>query len=289
MDKAATFEKLEKIHNLPTLPQVITRLSAAVKDPNSDARRVAKIIEDDPSMMARILKVVNSAFYGAAEPVNSVQDAVARMGFVAVNNIALSTSVFSTFGKKGQTDFNREEFWRHSISVGIAANVLYARSRKNLSGRYQKDLLHLCGLLHDIGKIVLEQFMHDEFIASIQASQTRNIPLYQAEVEVMGLDHTEIGDWLAKKWNLSDTVAAVTRWHHDPAKGPREIVDLLNICHIANYICNLEKLGNGGDCIAPTFLHSVWKQLGLAVQDIADIVDEVKEESKQSEILLAFL
>lgn len=289
MDKAAIFLKLEKIHNLPTLPQVITRLSAAVKDPNSDAKRVAKIIEDDPSMMARILKVVNSAFYGAAEPVNSVQDAVARMGFVAVNNIALSTSVFSTFGKKGQSDFNREEFWRHSISVGIAANVLYERSRKNLTSRYQKDMLHLCGLLHDIGKIVLEQFMHEQFIAALKASQEKKTPLYTAETGCIGVDHAEIGDWLAKKWNLSDTVAAVVRCHHNPAKGPRELADLLNLCHIANYICNLEKLGDGGDCAAPTFLHASWKHLGLAVQDIAEIVDQVKEESKQSEILMAFL
>ncbi len=150
-------------------------------------------------------------------------------------------------------------------------------------------MLHLSGLLHDIGKIVLEQFMHEQFIASVKTAQSKNISLFQAETEVIGLDHTEIGAWLAAKWNLSDTIAGIVRWHHDPQKGPSEIMDLLNICHISNYICNLEKLGDSGDSIAPTFLHGVWKQLGLAVQDIADIVDEVKEESKQSEILLAFL
>jgi len=289
MDKTALFQKLEKIHNLPTLPMIIDKLGKAVHDPNSNAKQIAAIIEDDPSMMARILKVVNSAFYGVSEPIHSVHHAVARMGLLAVNNIAMSTAVFSTFGKKGQTDFNREEFWRHSISCGLACNVLYQRCKSNIRTKPGKDILHLCGLLHDIGKIVFEQFFHAEFIHAVKLAKEKKIPLFQAEAEVMGADHSEVGAWLGQRWNLSEEVVDVIRWHHDPPKGKPDFLSLISICHIGNYICNLEKIGESGDSCAPAFMHPVWKQLGLAVQDIADIVDEVKEEAKHSEILLSFV
>ncbi len=108
--KTRIVRRLEKIYNLPTLPAVIEKLGEEIRNPKSDARRVAALIEDDPSMMSRILKVVNSAFYGGIEPITSVQQAVSRMGFNAINNIALSTSVFAAFDKSGEAGFDRKEF-----------------------------------------------------------------------------------------------------------------------------------------------------------------------------------
>jgi len=150
--KDQIFQKLESIRDLPTLPMIIEKLGAAIRDPNTNAEGIAGIIEDDPAMMAKILKVVNSVLYGAREPINSLQLAVARMGLNAINNIAMSTSVFTTYKKDEQSDFDRVEFWRHCICTGIAAEVIYRRCRENLSQNYSKDLIHLSGLLHDIGK-----------------------------------------------------------------------------------------------------------------------------------------
>jgi HD-like signal output (HDOD) protein len=290
MDKVQEMiRKIEQVRNLPTLPIVIDKLRNAVQDPNSDAERIAGIINDDPAMMTRILKVVNSVIYRGREPVNSLSMAVSRMGLNAINNIGLATAVFSLFGKSGQREFDREGFWRHSISTSIAILVLYERCQPNLAKRYSKDILHLVGLLHDIGKIVLEQFFHDEFVRSVHVAKEKSIPLIQAEKEVMGADHTSIGTWLGMRWNLSRGLLQVIRWHHDPTSADIEHRELVMLCHLANYICNVERIGDGGDTDAPVFQQDVWTKLGQSALNIPDIVDVVVKESKQSDILMSFV
>lgn len=277
--------RLNVIRNLPTLPVILQKVSREVRNPASDAKKIARIIEDDPAMMARILKVVNSAFYAGVEPVTSIQLAVARIGMTAVGNIAMSTAVFSAFGKSNLADFDRQEFWRHSICTGIAAGVLYDRVRSSIPVRIGRDVLHLAGLLHDVGKIVFDQFFHSEFMDAIKKGHDAQISLLDSEIEVIGEGHTKVGAWLGWKWNLTDDLREVIRYHHDPEAGDPKHWHLTGLVHTANYICNLEKIGNSGDQM-PVYLESVWKKFGLAVGDISDVVDRVNEESKKSEILM---
>lgn len=289
MDRETLFRKLEHISNLPTLPAIMERLNKAVNDVNTDAKLISNIIRDDPSMMARILKVANSAAYGASEPIVSVENAVARMGFVGIKNIALSTALFSSFGDDKSDDFDKEDFWRHSVSVGIATNVLYEHTRENLSRRYTPDILHLCGLLHDIGKIVFEQFFHDMFMQALQLSADKQIPLFEAEKSVFGADHADVGRWLTTKWNLPREVSEAIRFHHEPENADEKLRDIVRLTHTANYVCNMEQLGSSGDNNVPVFIIGVWKRIGLRVRDIQGIVKEIKAGAEHSETLLSFM
>ncbi|NCD34731.1 MAG: HDOD domain-containing protein [Spartobacteria bacterium] len=284
-------KRIETIHNLPTLPVVITKLREAISNPNVDARRVATIIEDDPAMMARILKVVNSALYRGRQDVTSLQMAVARMGFNAISNIAMSTTIFSIFNKSENSGFSHEEFWRHCISVGIGTEVLYNHCKSNIKKRFTSDVLQLAGLMHDVGKIVLEQFFHTQFRAAIAMASEQNIPLRDAEKQIMGVDHAEVGAVLAMRWNLSQEFSQVIRWHHRPASinVKNDYRDMLLLVHTADYVCNLEKIGDGGNLFAPGYDQRVWGQLGMSVGDIVGIVEKIRIEAQKSAILMSFV
>ena len=287
--KDEVFAKLESIRDLPTIPAVIEKLQKEVHNAQTDAARVARVIEDDPSMMARILKVVNSPLYSGTEQVQSLHVAIVRMGLGAISNIALSTSVFSTFGPAWQKDFDRKEFWRHSISTGIGVHVLYERYRSHFKRRYEKDELHIAGLLHDIGKIVFEQYLHDEFLSAILSCRQQHIPLFQTELECIGVDHSQVGAWLGAKWRLSEQLIETIRWHHEPMNAKEEHQELVMMCHASNYICNLVRIGESGDAVAPAFFRGVWKRIGVDVEDLSSLIEQIREESKNSELLLTLV
>lgn len=287
IDRKAVFRRLESIRNLPTLPMAIRKLGGTIRSPSADAHRVASIIEDDPSMMARILRIVNSAFYGGIEPITSVQQAVARMGFTAVNNIAMSTAVFSAFETGDAAAFDREAFWHHCIATGMAASVLYERCRAQLTRRYTTDILHLSGLIHDIGKIIFEQSFHPSFLNALDVSQKQHLPLCLAEPMCIGADHAEVGGWLAAKWKLSPDLISVIRWHHEPHNADVEHIELVMLCHCANYICNHENIGNSGDAASPALSQSVWKRLGLDLDDMSAMTDDTNTRTDASELMMS--
>ncbi|NCC50447.1 MAG: response regulator [Spartobacteria bacterium] len=283
------FQKLETIDTLPSLPVVLEKIRAMTKDPNVDNEKIAGIMKDDPSLMTNVLKMANSALYGARERIETLQSAITRLGMNAVNNLATSMAIISFIADSKQEGFDHKEFCRHSISTGIAMCVLNDRCREHLTSEFSKDFLHLCGLLHDIGKIIIMQFFPNEFNKSMMLGKKHSIPLFISEQMALGITHAEVGAWLGKKWNLPNTHLNCIRYHHSPLLTDSKHTDLVALAHGANYICNLESIGDSGDTQTPLFDKRTFASLGLKVGDIQEITEEIKKQSKMSQVLLSFL
>ncbi len=284
------YKRLERIKDLPTLPIVLQKLNAEMRNPNAGMDKIAAIIHDDPSMMTRILKIVNSPLYSAGQTIHSLQLAVTRMGMNAVRNIALATSVFSAFERSAiQSEFDRIEFWKHSISTGVAMHVLYNECRSVLRKRYASDMLHLVGLLHDIGKIVFVQYFNDDFTLAIHFARDHYVPLIEAEKEMLGAGHTEIGAWLGSKWRLGSDLISTVLYHHNPECVEGDERELVEMCYYANAICNLAKLGDGADPVVPSVFERQETLLKIDPERMPDIIRMTKEEADRSELLSSLM
>lgn len=281
--------RLESIENLPTLPLVIDHLGRALGDPEADIDQVVGIIEDDPAIMARIMKVVNSSFYLGVRKATSLKSAIVKLGFQTVNNIAMSAAVFSTFPPASKHLFSRTEFWRHCIYTGITTEILSACLDRSTDQGPSQDVLHLCGLLHDIGKIVFAQFFHDQFLAALKVSQEELIPLSAAETRVLGVDHAQAGAWLGQRWNLSEQLIEVIRWHHNPEKATAEHRELVTICSLADREVNRNRFGNSGNGCARQTRNEPTLEFELDKDALFHVMNLVQEESSKSTLLMSFI
>ncbi|MFW5931405.1 MAG: HDOD domain-containing protein [Desulfosalsimonas sp.] len=280
-------KRLESINNIPTLPAVIENLGEALRDPEVDVDQVAGIIEDDPAIMARIMKVVNSSMYSGVKETLSLRRAIVRLGFRAVTNIAMSASIFSTFPPGPGQMFDRPGFWRHSICTGIAAEIVNRRIPGQDPVKIDKDALHLCGLLHDIGKIIFEQHFHDRFMEALGLSRNERTPLTEAEFRVMGADHAQVGAWLARRWNLSEELTSVIRWHHSPENASENTRNLVRVCAAADMAVNAGGLGDGGNCCC-TETEGLGKEFDFSHDDLLKIITLTESGAEESPLLEVF-
>jgi HD-like signal output (HDOD) protein len=284
MMKDTVLSKLEEITAIPTLPAVVANLRELMRGDAVDAAKIASIVEDDMAIVARILRLVNSAYYALPEPIDTLCPAVARLGQTAVENVVLAAAVLDVFPVRSRVAFDRKKFWMHGICTGAAANVVSQHSnvcRDNCS----PDVLHLVGVIHDIGKVVYEQYFHNELMDVLRLTRDTKKPMYEVERMLMHTDHAETGGWLAKKWGLPDAMVAGVRWHHMPCHAPEEFRCLAGVCHLANYLCNKAGLGDGGDSLAPHLDPCVFEGLGIDPLSCEEMIEEIAEKAKESELL----
>jgi HD-like signal output (HDOD) protein len=241
----ATAQKIkritESIISLPTLPTVVTKMIQLVDNPKTSASSLARLIYTDQALTARILKLANSAYYGFPREISTVNMAIVVLGFNTVKEMGLSLSVFEVFkGSASDGGFDISRFWQHSIACGSAARMIARRFKRNLIGE-----AFVAGLLHDIGKVILKQYMRAEFSAIIEQSAHGIVALDDAEKEIAGATHAQIGGWLAEKWNLPKIIVESIACHHIPWEAKQDPA-LVAIVSVANYLCHIGQIGNSG-------------------------------------------
>jgi HD-like signal output (HDOD) protein len=217
---------------LPSAPQVYTDLTQALADPDSSLGRIAGIVERDVAISAKILQLVNSAFFGLARNVSSVENAVSYLGVNIIQSLAISVEAFRVFTGGDQVEgFSIDEFEEHSqLAAGIA--------RKLGLPRHWADPAVVASLLHDIGLLVLATRAPEQFQAALRVAEEKQQPLHQAEAGLCGVSHAEIGAYLLGLWGLPQPVTEAVAHHHTPDRVPREEFDVVAAVYVADALAH---------------------------------------------------
>ncbi|RMF81968.1 MAG: HDOD domain-containing protein [Planctomycetota bacterium] len=268
-----TLEKVvARVEEISTLPQVALHVLETASDPESGATELKRVVEGDPSLSARVLKMVNSAAYGLARRCENLHQAISFLGFNQVRNLAMTASVSSVF-KSGDRigPYARQGLWKHLLSVGIAARLVATRC-----GVKEFEDAFLAGLLHDIGLIVLDQHAHAHFSAimtNLDASKT----LPENERGVLGFDHTRLGEALANTWRFPESTVAAIRHHHGSDRYKGEWESIVRSVEIANAICTVKGVTSVGVKLVRPPLEA-FRAAGFNKEDIVVLATDLDAE-----------
>ncbi|MDX1252184.1 MAG: HDOD domain-containing protein [Gammaproteobacteria bacterium] len=263
-------------------PQVYLRLRELLSDPGTTTEDMARVIAVDPALTGRLLKLVNSAFYGLALPVETVSRAITVVGTQQLAHLVLVTEAVSAFNGITTALMDMDRFWRHSVYVGVVARILAQQGRAN-----NAEMYFTAGLLHDIGSLMIYHGIPDLAQEALYLSRKSNLPLHVAEQQVMDFDHAAVGAELMRAWHLPTPVTCAVEYHHAAdRKYARDEYKAVGIVHLADALSSIAgatRTSETGTGLVSQPYHGAWAMAGLsmelALKDVVDNADAQFEEA----------
>lgn len=266
-EKRDDFRKaLREIKNLPTLPGIISKLTQMADDPDTTTEQMGKVISKDHILAVKLLKLVNSAFYGFPQRISSLDSAIILLGFNVIKSLIISASIFEVM------EAQDVELWEHSLGCALVCNVVAKRL-----GIQDPEEISTAGLIHDIGKVAIKMELPAEYDKITTMVSERKISRHEAERERLGIEHSEAGGWLARSWNLPRKLVEPITCHHDPRLAQNE-QQASAVVHFADIMIRGMGYGHGEDIWVPRLSMRAWQLLDLSPTDIDEIFAEVEEK-----------
>jgi len=232
---------IKQIKMLPTIPFVFHRIIECTEDPNSSASDLKETILNDQSIAAKVLSLANSAYYGYPKKVTDITQAIVILGFDTVVDVAISVSILKIFSGKVTEEFNKDQFWLHSLASAESCRLL----SKKLN-RSDLELSFIIGLLHDIGKVILSNFFPEDYDTAVFNCRAVGADLQVSEQKLFGFDHTDAGGWLGKKWQLPEKILYPIQYHHKLDNFPNEYAGEILLAGFGNHLAKKNNVGNSG-------------------------------------------
>ncbi len=267
------FQRLTRRHllELPTLPMLLFRINEIMAKPTSSANDIAAVISKDTALTARILRIVNSAFYGFPSRIDSVSRAVAIIGTRQLSMLASGISVVRMFRDIPSDMMDMDSFWRHSIGCGVHARII-----ASYHGIQNTERLFLSGLLHDIGRLILYSYEPRPARYAIVKARRIDSAVREVECEELGFDHAETGGMLLKRWKLPVLIEHAVRYHHTPQEAPYPLEP--SILHMADIMTHAMAIGSSGERFVPPLDHYAWEGMGISVNALESIIRQADRQ-----------
>jgi putative nucleotidyltransferase with HDIG domain len=233
------------IARMPSLSTTVIKVLETCNDPRASANDLQRIISLDPVLTARVLRLINSAYYSPGVPITSLTRAIVMLGLNTVKNLALSFAILENLrSSRSFSVFSSDEFWTHSLCVGVIAKSLAAFKGDT---RHRLEAYFVAGLLHDLGKIPLNRQFPEEYHRVWEAADKDQDTLRHSEMKLLGMDHCTVGGMIAKKWRLGSTLIETLSHHHNPDDSSEADRDFVFIISLANQFTNYLSIGSAGD------------------------------------------
>jgi HD-like signal output (HDOD) protein len=251
---------------------IIEEVEAVLQDPESNLTNVGEVIEKDPDLTARLLKLGNSSFYGFPTRLETVSAAVSLIGIQQVQDLIVATSVVETFAGVTPEFVNMESFWRHSLACGIGARFLAILKRMP-----NPEKFFVAGLLHDVGRLVLFSQVPKITQQIFELCRKKNVLLWEAETEILGYDHAQVGEALLRTWMYPGNLVHAVARHHHPLSS-----DLFRtesaIVHVADHLVNAAQIGSSGERHVPPLETKAWLLLNLPTDSLESVVASIDDQ-----------
>lgn len=270
MDQLALGKILMKVGDLPSLPGVANRVIELTDNPNSNPQQICDEICRDHVLASKVLKMVNSAYYGLPRKIATIPEATTILGMQMLRTLVIGTSVFKVLsGIKGENAINPEKIRQHALACAVSSRMIAIEL-----GVPHKNHAFMAGLLHDIGKIILNSFFSREYSEVLELSETRGCPFIEAEQELLGTTHAEIGMMVATKWNLPTILVEPIGYHHVPLTAC-ENTDLVLVVYLADITSRLAGYNASGNTEL-TIDNAVINKTGLNYEKLHRLANEIK-------------
>ena len=281
--KTLVTKTLASIGEIATLPEITVKIIEVVEDPKGTAKDLHEVIKRDPALASKVLKVVNSAFYGLPGQVANVDRAIVLLGLSAVKNIAIAASISRMFkGSRDADGFSARDLWRHSVAVGVAAKKL-SQASGDVAGH---DEMFLAGLIHDLGLLLERQAFPDKLAEVVRRCAAGEGHFLDLERDIIGATHQDFGEGLTTKWKFPRHLRAAVGFHHSPETLATELQRVGMLIHCADILCCQEELGFSLTAKDTDFTEELLDTLHLTVEQLVEVRDNMVPELEEAEAML---
>ena len=260
---------LAAANRLPKMPTVVMDLISAFADDDLDNETLAQKLSRDQGLVARVLRVANSPFYGLPRQIGTVQDAITVLGFANVRTLVTAAAIISQFPRSNNAVFDLTAFWKHSIGVACCAKVLSVRAGHNPNTAF------ICGLLHDIGRVLLACSYPEQYALIAEHRKIADCAWLDAERAVIGNDHAAIGSALAARWNFPEQIQQAVADHHQPENAAGS--SLAGLTHVSDVICYALDTGHDPAVFVPVLSAPAWAAMRLGWDDLNGVFAEIEQ------------